>query len=50
MNEDKLKRYEILEELAKLCKYKGLTYEIADIKDGRIKTIKNIKIESIELE
>ncbi|MBM3703257.1 MAG: hypothetical protein FJW63_09815 [Actinobacteria bacterium] len=43
------KRYEILELLARLSNYKGLLYEIDEIKDGRIISIKNIRIEKIEL-
>ena len=50
MVEDKLKLpYENLELLAKLANYKGLSYEIEEIKDGRIFIIKNIKIDRIEL-
>ena len=44
------KKYETLELLAKLSNYRGLTYEIDEIKDGRIKSIKNIKIDKIELQ
>jgi hypothetical protein len=43
------KRYEVLELLAKLSNYRGLTYEIEEIKDGRIISIKNIKIDKIDL-
>lgn len=49
MPEDKNKRYEILELLARLSGYKGIDYEIEEIKDGRIVSIKNIRIERIEL-
>lgn len=42
-------RYEILELLARISGYKGLSYEIDEIKDGRIQTIKNIKIEQIDI-
>jgi len=50
MSEDsKLKRYEILEVLAKLGNYKGVSYEIDEIKDGKIISIKNIKIDKIDL-
>ena len=41
--------YRILEVLAKLADYRGLTYEIDEIKDGRIKSLKNVKIEKVEL-
>ena len=41
--------YKILELLAKLGNYKGVSYEIKEIKDGRIIKIKNIKIEEIDI-
>ncbi len=41
--------YRILELIAKLGNYKGVEYEIAEIKDGRISKIKNVKIEEIDL-
>ena len=46
--EDKLKRDSILEELARLAKYKDFNYETDEIKDGRIISMKNIKISKIE--
>jgi hypothetical protein len=46
---DKPDHYETLELLAKLSNFKGLFYEIDEIKDGRIISIKNVKIEKIEL-
>ena len=50
MPEDKQdKYYDILELLAKLSGYKGLSWEVNEIKDGRIHSIKNIKIDKIEL-
>ena len=50
METDKIpKPYKLLEDLARICNYQGLTYEIAEIKDGRIFKIKNIRIEEIEL-
>lgn len=42
-------RYEILELLARLSGYKGLNFEIDEIKDSRIISIKNIRIERIDL-
>lgn len=48
--ETKLKRYEVLELLAKLGGYKDVEYEISEIKDGRIIKIKNVKIGEIDLE
>ena len=47
--EDKSKRYEILELLAKIAGYKGVSYEVAEIKDGRIHKIKNLKIDEVDL-
>ena len=47
--EGKLKRYSRLEVLAELAGYKGLTYEIDEIKDAKIISIKNIRIEKVEL-
>lgn len=44
-----LTQYKVLELLAKLCEYKGLHYEIGEIKDGRIITIINIRIDEINL-
>lgn len=51
MSEDKqgLVSYDILELLARLSNFKGLSYEIETIKDGRIVSIKNVKIEQIDL-
>ena len=46
---EKLRHYEILELLRKISGYKGVSYEIDEIKDGRIISIKNVKIERIEL-
>jgi acyl-CoA thioesterase len=46
---NKIDHYEVLEFLAKLANYKGVAYEIDEIKDGRIVSIKNVKIEKIEL-
>ena len=45
---ENLKRYEILEELARLSGYKELEYDI-ELKDGRIVKLKNIKIKEIEV-
>ena len=42
-------RYEILELLARLSGFKGVHYEIAEIKDGRITKIKEVKIDEIDL-
>jgi hypothetical protein len=47
--DDKLQRYEVLEILAKLANYRGVSYEVDEMKDGRILSIKNVKIERIEL-
>jgi hypothetical protein len=41
--------YKTLELLAKLADYKGVSYEIGEIKDGRITKIKNVKIDEIDL-
>jgi protein subunit release factor B len=49
MPEEKKTVYDVLEILARLANFKGVSYEIGEIKDGRIKTIKNIKIEEIDL-
>jgi hypothetical protein len=51
MSEDKpeVKHYDILELLAKLSNYSGLTYEIDEIKDGRIYSIKDVRIEKIRI-
>ena len=46
---DNLRHYEILELLRKLSGYKGVSYEIDEIKDGRIISIKNVKIDKIDL-
>ena len=52
MSEDKekLSRYEVLELLARLANYKGITYEVDEIKDGRIISIKNVKIDKVTLQ
>jgi len=47
--ENKEKKYEVLEELAKLAGYKGLDFEVDEIKDGRLKSIKNVKIDNVIL-
>jgi hypothetical protein len=49
MEEDKNKRYEKLEILARLADFRELSYEIDEIKDGRIHSIKNVKIGRIDL-
>lgn len=49
MTEDKKDHYNILELLAKLADYKGVSYEIDEIKDGRIYSLKNIRIEKVTL-
>lgn len=48
-DDEKLRHYDILELIAKLGNYKGIEYEIDEIKDGRIVSIRNVRIEKIEL-
>ena len=48
MSEDDSK-YKILELLARLADFKGLHYEIGEIKDGRVKTIVNVRIDEIDI-
>lgn len=50
IEDPKLKRYEVLELLAKLGGYKGVSYEIDEIKDAKIISIKNVRIEHINLD
>lgn len=48
--ERRLKRYDTLELLARLGGHKDIDYEIDEIKDGRIVSIKNVKIAKIVLD
>lgn len=48
-DEDRFKHYEILELLARLADHKGVIYEVDEIKDGKIFSIKNVRIERIVL-
>jgi len=48
-DDEKKDRYDVLELLAKLASYKEVHYEIGEMKDGRIQTIRNVKIEEIDL-